>query len=398
LWDEDATNTRPAGTERPTKDEQLLQLWFPGIHANVGGGYPDDSLANVSLSWMLAEAGHSGLTFKKMAGAEPDALLSTDSTKDKDGRLYDSRSGTGGYYRYSPRKITDFYSDMRKAAEARGKSSGILMPKIHESVFGRIKLGAHMYAPIGLPPTYEIVKTGNVSLAYAPLPPVATPGTLAILPNTQPFTEGPFSMKRIADQESVWDLVWRKRVLYFLTVFATGYLLTYPLFRDTYAFEELRTRLRIVSDAIRIIGTATPSFATRWIEAYAREPAWFLVNLGLVVALTAIGSAFAGNIRDTMRQIWVNYLPGTNSPPSSAKLQPSLLKAGLGITAFYLALYPVFRPLVATANAFWAHWRNSWGVYLTPYLLCSGPAVDCLRCSRRSCQSTTDVEPLPSDP
>ena len=67
---------------------------FAGVHSNVGGGYPDDSLANVSLSWMLAEAEQAGLSFKKMPSADPDALLSSDSAKDKDGRLYDPGAGS----------------------------------------------------------------------------------------------------------------------------------------------------------------------------------------------------------------------------------------------------------------------------------------------------------------
>jgi len=95
LWNEDQNNTEPAGRRRETKGEKLLQVWFTGMHANVGGGYPDDSLANVSLSWILAEARQSGLIFKDMSEAEPDALLSTDSAKDKDGRLYDLQKRRG---------------------------------------------------------------------------------------------------------------------------------------------------------------------------------------------------------------------------------------------------------------------------------------------------------------
>src|ERR1700682_1961876 len=48
LWDETGSNAQPSGASRITKDEQLLQVWFAGVHSNVGGGYPDDSLANVS--------------------------------------------------------------------------------------------------------------------------------------------------------------------------------------------------------------------------------------------------------------------------------------------------------------------------------------------------------------
>jgi hypothetical protein len=333
LWDEDETNTQPSGVERTTDREQLLQVWFTGMHANVGGGYPDDSLANVSLSWILAEAHQAGLRFKDMKGAEPDALLSTDSAKDKDGRLYDSRSGLGGYYRYSPRKIADFYEAMHESAKKRDKAPGNLVPKIHESVFGRIQVGAHSYAPIGLPRDYELVKTGDVSLSFTPLPPAANPSALSIAPNTQPPTEGALSVNRHAQQDAAWDLVWRKRVVYFLTVFATGYLVIYLLFRDTYIFEEHRTRLRMVSDTIRLIGSATPDFFRRWLDAYAREPAWFLATLALVVALTLVGARLADSIRDTMRRIWVRYLPHCNAAPTAAPAaarRPSIFRSSCG--------------------------------------------------------------------
>src|SRR3984893_3075787 len=166
LWDEGPTNTQPSGVSRPTSNEQLLQVWLAGVHSNVGGGYPDDSLANIALAWMMAEAKEAGLQFKAMPDAEPDALLSTDSAKDKDGRLYDSRSGLGGYYRYSPRKISDFYDAMpySKARLRDPSKAPALLPKIHETVFGRIKMGAHVYAPIGFPEDYEVVQSGDVTV------------------------------------------------------------------------------------------------------------------------------------------------------------------------------------------------------------------------------------------
>ena len=33
----------------------LKQCWFPGTHSNVGGGYPDQELANITLAWMMAQ-------------------------------------------------------------------------------------------------------------------------------------------------------------------------------------------------------------------------------------------------------------------------------------------------------------------------------------------------------
>lgn len=37
-------------------EERISQVWFAGVHSNVGGGYPDDSLAHVPLCWMADQA------------------------------------------------------------------------------------------------------------------------------------------------------------------------------------------------------------------------------------------------------------------------------------------------------------------------------------------------------
>src|SRR6185437_7881920 len=66
LWDERTEPTAPfdPGVKRFVRDEQISQVWFAGVHSNVGGGYPDDSLAYVPLVWMLTEAQHCGLRLK----------------------------------------------------------------------------------------------------------------------------------------------------------------------------------------------------------------------------------------------------------------------------------------------------------------------------------------------
>ncbi|KAI9889680.1 MAG: hypothetical protein M1814_005081 [Vezdaea aestivalis] len=33
----------------------LKQVWFPGVHSNIGGGYDDQELANLTLAWMMSE-------------------------------------------------------------------------------------------------------------------------------------------------------------------------------------------------------------------------------------------------------------------------------------------------------------------------------------------------------
>ena len=51
LWSErDQKPTAPdSNGRRWTKDERVTQIWFAGMHSNVGGGYPDDSLARAAL-------------------------------------------------------------------------------------------------------------------------------------------------------------------------------------------------------------------------------------------------------------------------------------------------------------------------------------------------------------
>ena len=34
--------------------QNLKQVWFPGVHSNVGGGYPDQEIANITLAWMVS--------------------------------------------------------------------------------------------------------------------------------------------------------------------------------------------------------------------------------------------------------------------------------------------------------------------------------------------------------
>lgn len=54
---------------RKRKNMDLLQVWFSGVHSDVGGGYkPDDNghtLSDIPLQWMLEEAAKSGLEFEE---------------------------------------------------------------------------------------------------------------------------------------------------------------------------------------------------------------------------------------------------------------------------------------------------------------------------------------------
>ncbi|MCJ1249634.1 hypothetical protein MMC30_006860 [Trapelia coarctata] len=43
---------KPEGQPLP---KTLTQCWFPGVHANIGGSYPDTEIADITLAWMMAQ-------------------------------------------------------------------------------------------------------------------------------------------------------------------------------------------------------------------------------------------------------------------------------------------------------------------------------------------------------
>lgn len=56
--------------------KNLEQRWFAGVHSNVGGGYPDCGLSNVTLDWMIRKAQGTGLCFN-----DPPLIRKTDFDK-----------------------------------------------------------------------------------------------------------------------------------------------------------------------------------------------------------------------------------------------------------------------------------------------------------------------------
>src|SRR5262245_18083665 len=91
--EKDESLPKPDGEGRYwLKNERISQVWFPGAHSNVGGGYRDDALAHISLHWIMKEASLRGLEFKVPPSTAPDG-------QNISGRLYDSRSGLKSYYR-----------------------------------------------------------------------------------------------------------------------------------------------------------------------------------------------------------------------------------------------------------------------------------------------------------
>ena len=68
------------------RDKRALQVWFAGVHSDVGGGYAKTGLSDIALRWMIDRALSHGLKFKRKSveqGIAPNAR----------GKIHDSCEG-----------------------------------------------------------------------------------------------------------------------------------------------------------------------------------------------------------------------------------------------------------------------------------------------------------------
>jgi len=120
--------------------DNVEQVWFAGVHSNVGGGYERAGMAGVALHWMVKRAQRHGLVF------DVNDLADIYSASHIHGRMYNSRDGFGIMYRYHPREIENL-------------CKGRLLEdiKIHCSVIERLNHRTANYAPGYIPAEFDVV-------------------------------------------------------------------------------------------------------------------------------------------------------------------------------------------------------------------------------------------------
>ncbi|WP_426424138.1 DUF2235 domain-containing protein [Bradyrhizobium genosp. A] len=310
LWDE-SKEAEPANTPRYTSGERLSQVWFAGVHANVGGGYPDDSLAQIPLYWIAQEAKACGLIFKE---ANPAAIAEIKEAQDKDGRVYDSRSGLGAYYRYGPRRISRLCSEL--FSRTLEDQVSIKKPKIHASVLKRIKNNAHVYGPIGIPHNYELVVTvprANSFDADFRIDPL--PEQLDGSPDCYELKKDA-AARVLAERDAIWPRVYLRAGLYFLTLLVTAFFVVFPLTGRSNVIEQDQNRLHPISELIETAGGFLPDWASPWFTAYVQYPAVFIVLVLLLGFLLWASSRVAAGITDRMSVLWRASLSHANPAPA----------------------------------------------------------------------------------
>lgn len=344
---------------------RLDQVWFAGMHADVGGGYPDESLSYVSLLWMLEQAHECGLRTVDHITDRYHGLANSF------GPLHNSRAGMAGYYRYQPRRIETWMNvnpvrtlslrdpairaerspeAYREIVEGRivdERPWGLINnARVHVSVIARIASGTDGYAPIVLPEDYSVVPEGGLAetklLETSGGKPPLTPEQLEqARSGARPLVSRavldwlarPNAKRNVArDLEAAWDLVWWRRLVYFLTVLSTLALFALPWWIlpeiekvgggdvGIWQLPIVAAGFEAVGNLLRMIGGLLPGFLDRWITAWAANPGWFLIFLLLILVLMAAGQRLERKISDVARSAWHRVIP--RIPPATAGRPP----------------------------------------------------------------------------
>jgi uncharacterized protein (DUF2235 family) len=122
--------------------KEVKQVWFAGVHCDVGGGYPEteSGLSKIALEWMLEEAKAIGLCVDpareaEVLGRTPDGLC---VPPNPDGMMHESLKGAWKLAEVIERPHYDYKTGATTWRANRGRRrtipSGAL---IHESVFQR---------------------------------------------------------------------------------------------------------------------------------------------------------------------------------------------------------------------------------------------------------------------
>jgi uncharacterized protein (DUF2235 family) len=146
-------------TPESVPGQDCLRVWFPGVHCDVGGGYPeaDGGLSKIALSWMVREAQVAGVRFHP---ATKERVLGDQQGDYVRATQHESLSGLWWLPEWIPKRVKDpaaQYNDRWIVPRGRHRyvAEGAL---IHASVFERMRRLPQQYRPPNLPQPHREVR------------------------------------------------------------------------------------------------------------------------------------------------------------------------------------------------------------------------------------------------
>ena len=353
--------------------QRISQVWFTGVHADVGGGYPQNGLSFVALDWMMDRAAPYGLRY-----LDTQRHLLIDPQIDVTDKLNDSRKGLAGYYRYKPRNLKSLYEappykpsikddwcTIKRLAKGEPdlqpeilaelhESAGdtvlpIPIPIIHESVFDRIEEGTDRYVPVVVPAPQSYRLTGKGG-AVSNGPHRLDPGAL-----------------RSSVQDDVWNWIWLRRVAYFLTAFATAFVAFIPFFVIYWPGFGRAAVGGFVNPLVNAAASFLPSVLEPWFVAFRDAPGFVLIGVIAIGILMWIGTNLQKTIHDVSRVAW--HAPTTHTRLTGWRAAVYQLRRYRTYRVFF---YVLTHWIVPTVIMWWLFWWLAFGTANTLGLVCRG--------------------------
>ncbi|MEM7539695.1 MAG: DUF2235 domain-containing protein [Chloroflexota bacterium] len=148
--DERRTSFEPALWKEPVADKQcsMKQVWFPGVHGDVGGGFNrgEQQLSDIALEWMLYNATSCGLQLRNMSKQELGFLEMP--------VLHPNINGTVHYAKSNNKFPYNFLPQRPRSAIWNEKEHGDLV--VHQSVLHRANNEKNNYHPWVLEKPYTV--------------------------------------------------------------------------------------------------------------------------------------------------------------------------------------------------------------------------------------------------
>jgi uncharacterized protein (DUF2235 family) len=282
--------------------ERSVQLWFAGMHANVGGGYPDDSLAYQPLDWILREAVDCDAIL-----CRPAALEEIKQKATAFGKMYDSRGGLDGLYRFKPRDVARALLPQGSAKRPEYVQDDDYLPLVHESAVDRIAAAYDGYAPIALPHKFGVADakgrvTRIVDSSRGTGKRVQTlvsdlPQDAAVAMLNPPDEE----QKRLVNTAVFW-----RRVVYQTAVLPALALAAIPLFvmwrpRDIDQTSLLGALFKLLG---QLLDGVSFGLAHHLTDAFRAYPVWAFALLVVSMGSFCWGARLKSKIGDRSRKAW----------------------------------------------------------------------------------------------
>jgi len=289
--------------------ERIREVWFVGVHSDVGGGYPDGNLSYVPLIWMIDE-------LEEMDEAvyfRQEQVKYWRERKTPYAPRHDSRSTLGVLYRYAPRNAL--------MTETNGELIG---PVIHHTVVERMAFGYDVYAPIPLS-THAKVLLPNGEICGITSAKDELPKDISSKFETS--NEEVFKALRTLDGpnqeliEKAHDKIWCRRVGYFGMLAGLGSFILLPFYArpmSDWLCENLGQLYPIslwldfwqgVGRSLSpIIGAIVPNVAGYFgphLTTMREHPAMFFSMIAFLIWLYIRGVSIAKEIVELIDQAWM---------------------------------------------------------------------------------------------